>query len=161
MAAIQLLQCWILTYIQTGQLVFKTSQLLQCRILTYIQTGQLVFPTNQFLQHRILAHIQFRQPVMAAVQYLQVWKKLKARQVTDVLILDIDLSDCVPLCRCQNTVTIFVKLFEEIFPERFVRDISISDIDGAVTIRSRKGAEGQKGEHHCQRQQGADKARSF
>jgi len=129
--------------------------------LTYIQTGQLVFPTNQFLQHRILAHIQTGQPVVAAIQLLQVGKELNALQAGNIFVVDIDLSDCVPLCRCQNTVTIFVKPFEEIFPERFVWDISISDIDGAVTIRSRKGAEGQKGEHHSQRQKGADKTRSF
>ena len=129
--------------------------------MTYIQTGQLVFPTNQFLQHRILAHIQTGQPVVAAIQLLQVGKELNALQAGNIFVVDIDLSDCVPLCRIQNTVMVFVKLFEEIFPERVVRDNTIIQIDGAITIRSRKGAEGQKGEHHCQRQQGADKTRSF
>ena len=74
-----------------------------------------------------------------------------------------DLRDSIPLCRCKNFIAVCVKLFE-IFPERFVRDDIFDQWDDAIIIRQlllRKGAEGQKGEYHCQRQKGTDKARSF
>ena len=155
----QILQFCILAHIQTGQLVFLATQLLQFGILAHIQFRQLVTVAPQFRQYCILAHIQTGQIVIGAIQVLQVGKELNAKQVTDVLALDIDLSDLVPLFRRQSAVVVCVKPFD-IIQKRFVREDKIGYIDGAVNIRSCKGAEGQEGEYHCQRQKGTDKARS-
>ena len=93
----QPLQCCIRAHIQFCQLVFAAIQILQCWVLAHIQFCQLVTDAIQILQFFILAHIQFCQLVFAAIQLLQVGKKLNALQAMNVLLVDIDYFDRVPL----------------------------------------------------------------
>ena len=162
-AARQHLQCRILAHIQTGQLVLVAIQLIQCCIVAHIQTGQLVFGAIQIRQCCVLVYIQTGQLVAGTIQILQVGKELNALQVTDAHIPNNDLLDSIPFRWCQLTIVVFVKHRFEIIPERIIREILFGQFDGAMSMRPpcRKGAEGQKGEYHSQRQKGTDKARSF
>ena len=156
-AARQHLQCRILAHIQTGQLVVVAIQLIQCCIVAHIQTAQLVFGAGQTLQCCVLVYIQTGQLVAGTIQILQVGKELNALQVTDAHIPNNDFLDSFPFDCTQISIIVFVKLFETI-PECFVREAFV--VQGNVGLNFRKGAEGQKGTYHSQRQKGTDKARS-
>ena len=95
--AVQIPQCWILAHIQTGQPVVAAIQILQCWVLAHIQFCQLIVVAIQILQCCVLAHIQTGQLVVVTNQLLQVGKELNALQAGNIFVVDIDLSDCVPL----------------------------------------------------------------
>ena len=94
-------------------------------------------------------------------------QKIVVTQAGNIFVADIDRSDSSPFAWLQNSIRFsilrssFVKRRSDIFQERFVRKVFAVQGNPEIDFIVRKGAEGQEGEYHCQRQKGTDKARSF
>ena len=105
-----------------------------------------------------------------ALQFTQLREMFDAFQVENFQRADIYSCDLRPLCQTEHSISIRVYFFMrsrvliiircsfEVLSEIFIREVGF--IDWHISCY-RKGAEGQKGEHHSQRQKGTDKARSF
>ena len=115
--------------------------------------------TIQLLQFEIFANIKCCQADTVAIQLFEIFKETDSFKTFDCItgwnrhILDIHI---------ELAIAVFVTAFFEKAPKFLIREIKlkIRRIKINFCVR-RKGTEGQKGKHHCQRQQGADKTRSF
>ena len=119
----------------------------------------MILGTIQLLQFEIFANIKFCQANTVAIQLFEIFKELDSLKPFDCITgwnrhtLDIHI---------ELAIAVFVTAFFEKTPKFLIREIKlkIRRIKISFCVR-RKGAEGQKGEHHSQRQKGTDKARSF
>ena len=118
--------------------------------------------TIQLLQFEIFANIKCCQANIVAIQLFEIFKGLDSLKIFDCVagwnrhILDIHIELAIVVC---------VTTISEKAPKFRVRELKckIRRIKSNSCARRvcRKGTEGQKGEHHGQRQKGTDKARSF
>ena len=118
--------------------------------------------TIQLLQFEIFANIKCCQADTVAIQLFEIFKETDSFKIFDCITgwnrhtLDIHIELAIFVC---------VTMIYEKAPKFLIREIKlkirrIKSNSCARRVR-RKGAEGQEGKYHCQRQQGADKTRSF
>ena len=118
--------------------------------------------TIQLLQIEILGNIKCCQADIVAIQFFEIFKETDSLKTFDCVtgwnrhVLDIHIEIAIAVC----VTTIFEKA-----PKFLIREIKLKirriKSNSCARRVCRKGAEGQEGEHHGQRQKGADKARSF
>ena len=122
----------------------------------------MIIGTIQLLQFEIFANIKFCQANTVAIQLFEIFKELDSLKPFDCITgwnrhtLDIHIELAIVVC---------VTIIYEKAPKYRIRELKckIQRIKSNSCARRvcRKGAEGQEGEYHGQRQQGADKTRSF
>ena len=118
--------------------------------------------TIQLTQFVIQANIKFCQANTVAIQLFEGFKVLDPFKTFDCITgwnrhtLDIHIEHAIVVC---------VTMIYEKAPKFLIREIKLKirriKSNSCARRVCRKGAEGQKGEYHGQRQKGTDKARSF
>ena len=145
--------------IHVGQFIIGAIQFFQSARKNINRLFQLILGTIQLLQFEIFANIKCCQADTVAIQLFEIFKETDSFKTFDCItgwnrhILDIHIKLAIAIC----VTTILEKA-----PKFRIREIKlkIRRIKINFCVR-RKGAEGQKGEYHCQRQEHTDKARSF
>ena len=122
----------------------------------------MIIGTIQLPQFEIFANIKCCQADTVAIQLFEIFKETNSLKIFDfVIVSNRHLCDAEFL-RIELAIVVCVTSFFEKALKFRIREIKlkIRRIKINFCVR-RKGAEGQKGEHHSQRQKGTDKARSF
>ena len=148
--------------IHVGQFIIGAIQFFQSAWKNRKILFQLIPGTIQLLQFEIHANIKCCQADTVAIQLFERFKELDPFKTFDFVAgwnrhtLDIHIELAIVVC--VTTISEKAPKFRIWELKCKIRRIKSNSCARRVC---RKGAEGQEGEHHGQRQKGADKARSF
>ena len=171
--AVQIGQCRIVAYIQTGERVEGTVQLGQRSVFAQVKAGEMVVLAIQLgqlsvfaqvkagemvvlaVQHgqlSVFAHIQTGEVIVFTVQLFQIREKFNAGQVFDISMIDDEHGHVIQLILTKGVVVVLVAIERHTVAEVFIREVGWVNGD-AARFCSGQGRSPFR-QHRCAQRQG-------